>query len=95
MSDADCDSLQYLGQLDAAERQWLAAADRFSSAASCFESSIERKRTDLAKKEAEDVGGVLDSQIASLKAEIEAEQQLQKNSLHNASIARTNFLPSH
>jgi uncharacterized protein HemY len=33
LSAEDCDSLQYLGQLDAAEKKWPAAATRFTSAA--------------------------------------------------------------
>lgn len=93
MFAADCDSIQYIGQLDAAERQWSAAATRFSTAADCFEKSIARKSEEIAKKEAENSGGLLDDQITGLRSEIESQKTLQAQSVKNAAIAARNAQP--
>jgi tetratricopeptide (TPR) repeat protein len=93
MFAADCDSIQYLGQLDAAEHKWPAAASRFSAAADCFEKSIARKSEEIAKKEAENSGGLLDDQIAGLRSEIESQKALQAQSVKNAAVAARNAQP--
>lgn len=94
MYAADCDSVQYIGQLDAAERKWPAAATSFNRAAGCFQESIARKSEEVAKKEAENSGGLLDDQIAGLKSDIESQRMLETQSMQNAALAVRNSLPA-
>jgi tetratricopeptide (TPR) repeat protein len=94
MFASDCDSIQYIGQLDAAERKWPAAATRFSAAADCFEKSIALKSEEIARKEAQNSGGLLDDQIARLRSEIESQKALQAQSVKNAAIAAKNVPPA-
>ena len=93
LSAEDCDSLQYLGQLDAAEKKWPAAATRFTSAAACFEGAIEKGSAELAKKEAANADGLLDGQIAGVKEDIAGQRVLQAQSVQNAAVAARNVLP--
>ena len=86
----DCDSLQYLGQLDAADRNWPAAAGRFNDAAACFDMSITRMSAEVLKKEAQNTGGLLDEQIAAIKSDIDARRMLYAQSVQNAAIASRN-----
>jgi tetratricopeptide (TPR) repeat protein len=90
VDSADCDSLQYLGQLDAAGRNWPAAAGRFNDAAVCFEMSIMRMAAELQKKEAQNTGGLLDEQIAAIRSDIEARRALYSQSVQNAAIVGKN-----
>ena len=95
ISDVDCDSIQYLAQIDAAERKWPAAATRFARAAECFHESIGRMSERLAKTEADNADGLLDAQIAALRADIEMRQLLEKQSRANAAASQKNLgLPS-
>jgi hypothetical protein len=87
---ADCDSLHYLGQLDAAARNWPAATGRFNDAAACFELSITGMSAELLKKEAQNTGGLLDEQIAAIRSDIEARRLLYSQSVQNAAIASKN-----
>jgi hypothetical protein len=94
MFAADCDSIQYIGQLDAAERRWAEAVTSFTRADGCFQESIARKLEEVAKKEADNSGGLLDDQIAGLKSEIESQRLLQAQSVQNATIAARNTSPA-
>ncbi len=89
----DCDSMQYIGQLDAAERKWADAAANFAKAAACFKTVIAGMTSDLAAKEAANVDGLLDGQIARLRIDIAARQKLLEQSVTNAAIAAKNSPP--
>jgi tetratricopeptide (TPR) repeat protein len=90
MYAADCDALQYIGQLDASERKWPAAAASFIKAANCFQESISRTSAELAKKEEGNAGGLLDAQIAILSSDLDAQRLLQAQSVQNAAVADKN-----
>jgi tetratricopeptide (TPR) repeat protein len=89
MNAADCDALRYLGQIDAAEGMWPAAANQFTVAASCYQQTIEHLSAELSEKRA-DTSGLLESQIAALQVEINDAKVFQDQSEHNAGIASRN-----
>ena len=90
MKADDCDSLQFIGQLDGAEKKWAAAFASFSAAAECFAASIKKMSQEIVKKQAENEGGLLDEQIAALESDLESRRLLQDQSLKNVEIARKN-----
>jgi tetratricopeptide (TPR) repeat protein len=90
ISSADCDSIQYLGQIDSAERKWAPALSRFSEAAGCFQQSMVRLTAELATKESQNAEGLLAGQIAGLKSDIEAQSLLQAQSSLNAGVVARN-----
>jgi tetratricopeptide (TPR) repeat protein len=82
----DCHAERYLGQIDAADRNWKSAAGRFSTAAACYEAALIRLRSDLATYE-EDITGLSNGLIAGIRAEIEQTVALRANAAHNAGLA--------
>jgi tetratricopeptide (TPR) repeat protein len=94
MFAADCDSIQYIGQLDAAERKWAAAVASFTKAAGCFQESMARMAEDLARKEAANTDGLMDHLVAGLRSDIEARRLLHEQSLRNAEAAAKNIPPA-
>lgn len=90
ISSVDCDSIQYLDQIDSAERKWASAFSRFSEAAGCFQQSIVRLTAELATKESQNTDGLLAGQIAGLKSDIDAQSVLQAQSTLNAGVVARN-----
>jgi tetratricopeptide (TPR) repeat protein len=90
ISSVDCDSIQYLGQIDSAERNWASAFSRFSEAAGCFQQSTARLTAELATKESQNLDGLLAGQIAGLKSDIEAQSLMQAQSTFNAGVVARN-----
>jgi tetratricopeptide (TPR) repeat protein len=86
MNAANCDSIRYIGIIDAAERLWPAAFKRFTTAAGCYGGVIARLESELAEKQA-DTSGLFAGQIAGLVAEIAEAKALLDASTHNAEVA--------
>jgi tetratricopeptide (TPR) repeat protein len=89
MNPQNCDSIRYVGILDAAERKWPAAVARFSSAAGCYTIAIAQIEHELAEKQ-KDTSGLYAGQIAALTAELTEAKSLLDASLHNAEVATKN-----
>jgi tetratricopeptide (TPR) repeat protein len=89
MNAANCDSIRYLGIIDAVERQWRVAVARFNAAASCYTGAIAALETELAEKQA-DTSGLYAGQIPGLVAEIAEAKSLLDLSNHNADVAAKN-----
>ncbi len=92
MKADDCDSLQYIGQLDGVEKNWPEATAGFKKAAACFEQSIVRMSADLEKKKTENTGGLLDEQIAAVESDLQSRRLLLEQSVRNVEIASRNSL---
>ena len=92
MNAAECDSLRYLGLIDAAERSWQPAAGRFTSAAACYRRAIDAMESELAKKQA-DTSGLYAGQIAAIAADIAEARGLLEACSHNAEFATRNAAP--
>ena len=89
MNGANCDSIRYLGIIDAAERRWPVAVARFTAAAACYKAAIADLEGELAEKQA-DTSGLFAGQIPGLVAEIAEARNLLDASTHNAEIAARN-----
>ena len=89
MNAADCDAQRYLGQIDAAERSWKPAFARFSSAVACYDQALARMAKELAQHE-QDITGLSNALIASLRADIAEAQALRGSAARNAAITATN-----
>ena len=89
MNRADCDSERYLGLLDSAERTWKAALNRFSVAASCYETVIVRMHSELGVYE-KDITGLSNGLIAAKRIEIREAEALRDQSILNATAAARN-----
>jgi len=89
MNRAECDSLRYLGLLDAAERTWPAAVDRFRSAAGCYQQAIDALTKELAEKQA-DASGLYADQAAGIAADLGEARGLLETCKHNVEVAEKN-----
>jgi len=86
---ADCDAQRYLGQIDAAEASWKPAYARFSGAVSCYDRALERMAGKLATYE-QDISGLSNGLILSLRTEIEETRALRGISAGNAALTAKN-----
>jgi tetratricopeptide (TPR) repeat protein len=89
MNRADCDSERYLGLIDAGERNWKHAAVRFNNAVACYDQALVRMSTELAEHE-QDITGLSNALIASLRGEIKEAETLRAASASNALVAHKN-----
>jgi hypothetical protein len=89
MNAADCDAQRYLGQIDAAERTWSPASTRFSIAVACYDQMLARMAKELAEHE-QDISGLSNGLIASLRGEIQDAQALRAVSATNAALTAKN-----
>ena len=89
MNRTDCDSERYLGQIDSVERNWKAAASRYSQAAVCYEVAIVGMRKELAALE-EDITGLSNGLITAKRAQIKDAEALRVNTTNNANVASKN-----
>ena len=81
----DCDAQRVLAQIDAAERRRAAASARFASAVSCYDRESARMRTELARHE-QDISGLSNGLIASLRSDIKEAEELRATSARNAGL---------
>jgi hypothetical protein len=89
MNRADCDSERYLGLLDSAEGSWKPASERFTAAASCYDTVLSRLQNELADYE-KDITGLSSGLIAAKRAEIKEAEALRAQSTLNATAATRN-----
>ena len=80
MNAADCVSITYLGQIDAAERIPKQAFVWFSNAVACYNQKLERMGGELARHE-KDITGLSNGLIAGLRVEIKEAQALRAAAL--------------
>ncbi len=89
MNAADCDSQRYLGLIDSTDRAWKSAFTRFADTVACYDRALARMKSDLLEYE-QDITGLSNALIASLRAEIKEAEGLRAASDRNASIAAKN-----
>ena len=89
INPADCDAQRYLGQIDAVERRWTPALGHFSQAVDCYDAALLRLRQELAQHE-QDITGLSNGLIASLRGEIKDAETLRANARSNAQVAARN-----
>ncbi len=89
MNRNDCDSMRYLGLIDAFELQWPGALSRFSAGRSCYRQLIEKLTADAAEKE-RDPSGLLAAQVARLREDIGEAASLESVCDKNAAAATKN-----
>jgi tetratricopeptide (TPR) repeat protein len=85
----DCDAQRYLGQIDAAEASWKPAYARFSSAVACYDRALARMAGELAGYE-QDISGLSNGLIASLRTEIQETRTLRAISAGAAALTAKN-----
>jgi hypothetical protein len=92
MNRDDCDSLAYLGQIDSIERGSKPAFVRYSSAVACYDDQLAGMAADLARHE-QDITGLSNGLIASLRAQIVETQGLRAASAKHAERLRPSQPP--
>jgi tetratricopeptide (TPR) repeat protein len=85
----DCDSMRYLGLIDAFELQWPAAAARFSAGRNCYRDLVEKLSADAAEKEG-DTSGLLTAQVARMREDIAEATSLESVCDKNTTVATRN-----
>ena len=85
MKADDCDAQRVLAQLDATERRRAAASARFASAVACYDRELTRMRHELARHE-QDISGLSNGLIASLRHDIKVAEGLRATSARNADL---------
>ena len=94
IDSGDCDAQRYLGQIEAAEASWKPAYARFSGAVACYDRALERLAAELATHE-QDISGLSNGLIVSLRTEIEETRALRRISEGNAALtAKNSGLPA-
>ena len=89
INGADCDAHRYLGLIDSADRSWKAAFARFTNAVGCYDQALARMAKELAEHE-QDISGLSNGLIASLRADIKEAESLRAMSAHNADLTAKN-----
>ena len=83
MNASDCDSLGYLGQIDALEKNLRPALARFTGAVACYDEQLSQLKVDLARYE-KDITGLSNGLIAGLRARIAETEVLRGASMKHA-----------
>lgn len=89
MNGADCDAQRYLGLIDSADRGWKSAFVRFTNAVACYDQALARMAKELAEHE-QDISGLSNGLIASLRADIKEAESLRAISAQNTDLTAKN-----